>query len=248
MARFQAESALMRSFPSAHLGLRYGDAPRCLIDYFAADAPGPLVVFFHGGYWQMRAKEDFSFIADSLLAHGLHVALVGYTLAPEATLAQIVDEARNALSWLRAHAVEHGGDAHRMVSTGWSAGAHLVAMTLGEAGIAGGLALSGIYDLEPVRLTYVNEKLRLAASEVRALSPLHLPADAPPLVVAYGDAELPELQRQSRDFFDARMAAGQPVRLLPLPGLNHFTVLREWADPQGQIVRAVRELAQTALR
>ena len=86
MAHYGALSAQMRHTPGAKIGLRYGPAPRNLIDYFPAAAPGPLLVFIHGGYWQMRSKDDFSFLAKGPLAHGMHVALVGYTLAPEARL------------------------------------------------------------------------------------------------------------------------------------------------------------------
>jgi hypothetical protein len=245
MAGFGLRSAQMRRNPGAQIGLRYGPAPRNLIDYFPAAGPGPLLVFIHGGYWQMRSKEDFSFLAAGPLANGMHVAFVGYTLAPDATLGNIVDEVRASIGWLHAHAGPWGGDVHRMVVSGWSAGGHLTAMCMDEPGVIAGLAISGIYDLEPVRLSYLNVKLKLAPDDVATLSPASLPLCAKPLVLACGGAELPELQRQSKDFFAQRSLAGLPGALLPLAGLNHFTILDELAHPLGALALAARQLGVT---
>lgn len=242
MDGFAEQSAIARTMPGAVLGLRYGPAERHLIDYFPAERPGPLVVFIHGGYWQMRAKEGFSYIAKAMVPHGLHVALVGYTLAPGATLGTIVQEVRNAMGYLKVNAASHGGDASRMVVTGWSAGGHVAAMCLDEPGVVGGVAISGIYDLEPMRLSYVNDKLGLTLKDVAELSPMKLALSAKPLVVAYGEAELPEMQRQSREFFELRRSAGKPGELVPLAGLNHFTILEDLGNPDGQQVRALRRL------
>lgn len=243
MAEFDSLSEQMRRSPLARIGLRYGPAARNLIDYFPATHAGPIVVFIHGGYWQMRAKENFSFLARGLVARGMHVALVGYTLAPEASLAEIVKEVRDGVSWLGEHATDFGGDAKRIVVSGWSAGGHLTAMCMDQPGVVGGLAISGIYDLEPVRQSYLNDKLGLTPEDVTALSPMHLPLSAKPLVITYGQCELPELQRQSEDFFSARSAAGKPGKLLPLAGLNHFTILWELAHPEGALAIAASELA-----
>lgn len=242
MAGFDEQSAVARSMPGAVLGLRYGPAERNLIDYFAADRPGPLVVFIHGGYWQMRAKEGFSYIAKAMVPHGLHVALVGYTLAPGAALGGIVKEVKNAIGYLKANVASHGGDPARMVVTGWSAGGHVAAMCLDEPGVVGGVAISGIYDLEPMRLSYINDKLGLTPTDVAELSPMQLALSDKPLVVAYGEAELPEMQRQSRAFFDLRRSAGKPGALLPMAGLNHFTILEDLGKPDGDQVGAIRRL------
>lgn len=238
---FDMRSALLRQQYPERLDLRYGQAERNRIDYFAADKPGPLLVFIHGGYWQMRAKETFSFIASGPLAHGIHVALVGYTLAPEKSLTGIVSETRNAIGWLRGHANAFDADVDRMIVSGWSAGGHLSAMCLDEPGIIGGVAISGIYDLEPIRRSYLNAKLRLTDEEERGLSPLYLPVSKRPLTIVYGTAELPELQRQSVQFSQARKGLARD--LCALQGHNHFTILNELSDPNGAITQRVRELA-----
>lgn len=243
LADFQARSDRLRAAHGQHLNLRYGPAERNCIDYFAAQSPGPVLVFIHGGYWQMRAKENFSFLATGPLAHGIHVAFVGYTLAPEKPLDGIVTEVRAAIAWLAKRVAHFGGDPARIYASGWSAGGHLTAMVLDEPMVKGGLAISGIFDLEPIRLCYLNDKLGLDADEARRLSPLpHLPRSSMPLLMACGDAELPELQRQSEEFATARKNANLPGRLLRLPGHNHFTILEELASADGKLTALVREL------
>ena len=171
--------------------------------------------------------------------------MIGYTLAPDATLAEIVAEVRTAIAWLKNNAAEFGGDTERMIVSGWSAGGHLTAMSLDEPGVIGGVAISGIYDLEPVRLSYLNDKLRLSDEEETSLSPLHLPLSAKPLTITYGTGELPELQRQSEQFADARR--GLRGNLVPLSQLNHFTILNELAAVDGAITREVCAIAGVSI-
>ena len=195
----------------------------------------------------MRAKETFSFIARGPLAHGMHVALPGYTLAPAITLEGIVAEVRAAVRWIAQHAHDMGGDPTRIIVSGWSAGGHLSAMMMDEPGVSGALAISGIFDLEPVRLNYLNARLGLTANDARRLSPLmNLPKRSTPLMLACGSTELPELQRQSEAYASARAQAGLPGRLARLPLLNHFTILEELARADGVLTNLVCELANVS--
>ena len=245
MAGFEARSAVLRAAHPGSIDLPYGPAPRNRIDWFPAPARGLVLVFIHGGYWQMRAREQFSFLARGPLAHGIHVALPGYTLAPAISMTGIVAEIHAAITWVAANAERYGADPQQIYVAGWSAGGHLTAMALGHPAVKGGLAISGIYDLEPIRLSYLNDKLKLDATEAQRLSPLlHLPAvaGARPLMLAYGTAELPELQRQSKEFAAARSRAGLPGRLVALDQLNHFTILEELARADGALTKLLREL------
>jgi acetyl esterase/lipase len=243
MANFQARSDILRTEMPRYLDLRYGPAPRNRIDYFPADARGPVLVFIHGGYWQMRAKENFSFLARGPLAHGIHVAMVGYTLAPDISLGGIVTEIHAAIRWLAERVEAYGGDAASIYVSGWSAGGHLTALSLQEPGVKGGLAISGIYDLEPIRLCYINDKLKLDEAEARRLSPRYnLSAASAPLVIACGGGELPELKHQSETFAAARERAGLAGRFVQLDGHNHFTMLEELASPTGALTALLREL------
>jgi acetyl esterase/lipase len=237
VADWEARSARLRAAHPEGMDLRYGPDERNRIDYFAARRDGPVLAFIHGGYWQNRSKEVFSFVAEGPLAWGINVALVGYTLAPQKRLDGIVAEIRAALGWLKESIPMLGGDANRLLVSGWSAGGHLTAMAMDHPAVKGGLAISGIYDLEPMRLSYINDKLRLDEAEAKRNSPMFLPYSGKPLFITYGAQELPELCRQSEDYAKAlaRKAAAVPQR-------NHFTVLEELASPHGALTALVRRL------
>jgi arylformamidase len=232
VAGWQARSDKVRQQYPDGLDLRYGPAERNRIDFFEAKKDSPLLVFIHGGYWQMRSKELFAFIVPGVLAHHISVALVGYTLAPEKRLDGIVAEIHAALSYLDSRG-------NRIVLSGWSAGGHLTAMAMDHRAVNAGLAISGIYDLEPMRHCYVNDKLRLDALEAKRNSPMLMPAFTKPFTLAYGGAELPELRRQSEDY--AKVIRGE--KLLPLPKHDHFTILEELASPTGTLAKEVVALA-----
>jgi arylformamidase len=240
-ADWAARSARARREHAGHLDLAYGESPRERLDLFlAADPMAPTLAFIHGGYWQRNDKETFAFLAEGLLPLGINLAVVEYTLAPAARLDRIVTELRRSVGWLAQHLGDYGADPARLYVAGHSAGGHLTAMTMPLPAVRGGLAISGIYDLEPIRLNYLNEKLGLDAAEAERNSPLlHLPAAAGELVVAYGTGELPELCRQSTAYAQAWSERGLPGHLLPVAGADHFTILQALADPHGALTRAL---------
>jgi arylformamidase len=200
-------------------------------------------MFIHGGYWQMNDKERFAFVAEGPLARGINVALVEYTLAPAARMDRIVEEILRLVAWLADHLHEYGADPGRIYVSGHSAGGHLTAMAMSLAAVKGGLAISGLYDLEPIRLNYLNDKLGLDAAEAHRNSPMfHFPPRSAPLVVAYGTAELPELCRQSVDYAKAWNERGLPGRLLPVEAADHFSILESLADADGALTRALVEM------
>jgi acetyl esterase/lipase len=231
VADWQARSEKVRAKYPDGLDLKYGPAPRNRIDFFAAKKNAPLLVFIHGGYWQMREKETFTFIVPGPLAHGISVALVGYTLAPEKRMDAIVGEIRTAITHL-------DSKANRVIVSGWSAGGHLAAMAMQMPAVNAGLAISGLYDLEPIRHCYVNDKLRLDAMEAQRNSPISMPAFSEPITIAYGKKELPELCRQSEQYAKRVPQA----KLLALPNHDHFTILEELASPDGALTREVLAL------
>lgn len=243
-ARAAASAAFRASVPGA-LDMPYGSAERQRWNLFPGSDPwAPCLVFIHGGYWQRNRREDFCCLGEGLRAHGWSVALPGYTLAPTATLTQIVGEIRAALDWLAAEGTQHG-IAGPVLVAGWSAGGHLTAMALGHPRVAAGLAISGIFELGPLRDTYLNEALRLTDEEVATFSPLRLPPVRKPLAITYGTTELPPLVGDSRALHAMRAAAHLPGSLIPAPGADHFTIIEELRRPDGLLVRAALDaLAQ----
>ncbi len=237
-----ARSARVRARRNELLDISYGPRPRNTIDIFrCGEADAPLLAYIHGGYWQRNAKEYYACLAEGPLARGFDVAMIGYTLAPEATLTEIVAEVRSSVRFLRAEGPRFGVARTKLIVSGWLAGGHLTAMALSEADA--GLAISGIYDIEPCRLNYLNDKLKMTLEEQTALSPIRqLPASSPPLIITHGTAELPELQRQSCDYHAARVDRRIPSELLALDAHNHFSILEELASPNGRIMEALLSL------
>ena len=231
-----------------HLDIPYGATPRERLDLFLAANPNaPTLAFIHGGYWQLlnSDKENYCFLAEGMLPNGINLAMIEYTLAPAARIDRIVAEVQRAIGWLAEHLSDYGADPARLYVAGHSAGGHLTAMAMPLRVVRGGMAISGLFDLEPIRLNYLNEKLGLDGAETARNSPLlHLPAMAGELVVAYGTGELPELCRQSIDYAQAWVERGLAGHLLPIDGADHFTVLEELARPDGELTRVLLAMAR----
>ena len=240
-----AASQTLRASQPGHLDLAYADAERTAWDlYPAADPAATCLVHIHGGYWQRGSREGVACLVAGALAAGWSAALPGYTLAPEASLTQIVAELRTAFDWLAAEAPGHG-IAGPVIVTGWSAGGHLAALLLDHPRVTAGVAISGLFELGPLRdVPHVNDQVQLTDTEVATLSPQRLPGLAKPLALAYGTAELPGLVASSRDFHACRAAAHLPGELVPIARANHFTVLDGLRKPDSLLTRAVLRMAE----
>ena len=169
-ARIALSAEFRRKHPE-HLDLKYGPRERNTWDLFPAKDPNaPCFVFIHGGYWQRNRAAEFASLIGGIYAHGWSAALPGYTLAPDASLTEIVAEIHAALDWLAANGARHG-IAGKVILSVWSAGGHLTAQCLGHPRVSAGLAVSGVFELGPIRDTYLNEKLKLREDELAKLSP-----------------------------------------------------------------------------
>lgn len=242
--RWARLSEMTRSRDNATLDLRYGNGPRACLDYFSADdRSAPSFVFIHGGYWQRNSKNIFAFLADGPLGKRINVATIGYTLAPDASLTEIVNEVRAALDFLSARAGELGFDREAIFTGGWSAGGHLASITSDHPSVRGVLSISGIFDLEPISLNYLNDALQLKASEIQTLSPVHrLSNTLPPCSLVVGADELPELQRQSSMYLQARQALDLQTTFNRLAGHNHYSILGELMSSEGHITAELVKL------
>lgn len=241
--RWIEDSALARHHLAGHLDLAYGMGDKETLDLFPAPECNILHVHIHGGFWRVMDKADASWIAPPFVQQGISVAILNYALCPSVTLGTIVDQCRRAVAWLYHNAANYGVESQRIVVSGHSAGGHLVAMLFatdwaaydvpGEA-IIGGIALSGIFDLEPVSLTSINKDVRLDAQAVETLSPIGLqPQIAAPLIVAVGALESSEFRRQSQLICDVWGSAC--VGPLFLEDCHHFNILDPLAEMDSRL-------------
>lgn len=244
----------------AHASLRcfkdvsYGPGAGELLDIFPAErADAPVLLFIHGGYWRALSKADSAFMAPALTAAGACVVVLEYDLAPVVTLDHIVDQTRRALSWLYRNIAEFGGDPKRLYASGSSAGGHLTGMLLAGGWHAshgvpanvlrGALPISGLFDLNPLLDTHINEWMGMDEAAARRNSPaFHLPTQETELVISYGALETAEFARQSHAFLDAWNARGLSGRFVETPGKNHFDVVLELGQPGTPLYGAVLEL------
>jgi arylformamidase len=235
----------------AELGLFYGDPPRQYLDLFlpAAGDGAPLAVFIHGGWWRAFDPSMYSQMARGLNAHGVAVAVVGYDLCPNVTIAAIIEQMRRACGFLW----QRFG--RRMVVYGHSAGGHLAGAMVATDWpslypkapadlIPAGYSISGIFDLTPLMDTSINQDLRLDAAVARKVSPVFWPIVSGRVFDAVvGGLESEEFKRQSRIIAQAWQGTAQ-TRYEEIAGTNHFTVIDALADPQSAMVARVAELAQ----
>ncbi|MGY4407385.1 alpha/beta hydrolase [Bradyrhizobium sp. USDA 3315] len=242
-AGWEQRSAALRQKHAGHLDLRYGSRERNRIDFLKVRDGAPTLLFIHGGYWQTRAKEVFTIFAEGPMAHGINVALIGYTLAPDATLDDIVAEIHAGIDFLAAQLPALGAAAEGIVVSGWSAGGHLTSLALSNGHVRAGMAISGIYDLEPIRHSYLNEKLKLDEAASRRNSPMMAEGGtAKPLSLVVGSAELPLLRKQTADFAGHRARYGLPVTYEEIAGADHFSIMNQMLAPQGRITTLIRQL------
>jgi len=264
--RWAKASAAARDRIGGLLDLAYGETGGQSLDLFLPEngasggprgnlARHPLLVFIHGGYWQSLDKGDFSYLAPPFLEAGIAFASVNYDLAPYVGLGEIVAQVRRAIVWLTHAGGAYGLDVERLYVAGHSAGGHLAAMALLtdwaeiEGGgavvrpVKGACAVSGIYELEPLRRSYHQEILRLDPATIAAMSPARLlPKTSGPLILAVGAEETAEFLLQQAELAAAWKDRGLPVRVVDLPGRNHFSAADALGMAGHPLFAAVRDM------
>lgn len=251
LSDWRLRSEALRNRRACRLDLDYSQGGRSRIDLFTAGTPGaPLHVYLHGGYWQRGDRSDFHFVAEGLCARGVNVALVGYDLCPAVCIDAIVAQVRAAIAWLWRNADSLGFDAERIQICGHSAGGHLTAMLMATRWpevatdlpadlVHSGLAISGLYELEPLVHTSINEALGMTLDDARRASPALLPRAAEaPLTLAVGGLESAEFHRQAQVL--AERWPGSTV--LEVPATNHFTIVEALARDGALLERALELL------
>lgn len=254
LERWASASALTRAESACELDVPYGDAPSETLDIFPTTQPdAPVLVHIHGGYWRALDKRDQSFIAASFVTDGALVIVPNYALCPAVTIEHITLQMVRALAWVWRNAARHGGDPQRIVVSGHSAGGHLAAMLLScdwpavapdlpPRLVKSALAISGLFELEPLRhAPFLAPDLNLSEASARKLSPALFPPPQGSLYAVVGAEESEEFLRQNEAIRAAWGAGVVPVNET-IPGTHHLNVLHEFADPQARLHRLGLEL------
>ncbi|MAU21425.1 MAG: esterase [Martelella sp.] len=253
--RWQELSAKAVEDLPCQLDIAYGDSAAEKLDIFPAldGGPAPVLVFYHGGYWRSTDKSWYRFLARPFVERGVTVVFPDYGLCPSVTMDTIADQCRRSFEWVWRNAASFGGDEARVFVSGHSAGGQIAGMLLAAdwsglgsvSGfpIKGVTAVSGLFDLAPLRLTSLNEDLGMDEAAARRNSPIDhpLPAKIPPVVAAVGALESDEFHRQSRLYADHVEAAGGDCVLLDVAGHHHYSILDAMANPRHPFGKMVLE-------
>ena len=239
VAQYVSRSAQARARHRCALDLSYGDDATEKLDLFlppVSTTPQPIHLFIHGGYWRMFGKDDFSFIADTVVAAGGIAAIIDYALMPAVRMDTIVGQVRRSASWLVANAAHYGGDTTRFTISGHSAGAHLCC-SLMERGSPvtpqKALLLSGIYDLAPLQSSFLQPLIALTDKEVTDFSPLYASFRAPAEIeLLVGSTETAPFHQQAGQLAQNLRRMGLGADLVTLAGGNHMSVVQDLGDPE----------------
>lgn len=238
------------------LDVRYGPTVAETLDIFPADQPNaPVFIFVHGGYWRALSSKEFSGVALGLQPRGITTVVVNYALCPSVTIDEITRQVRAAAAWVFTQIADHGGDPTRVGIGGHSAGGHLTAMALQtrwdeDYGLPrdpfrAALPISGIYDIEPLRHSYLQPQIQLDDGIIRRNSPgLSVrPVKDTAIRVTWGGAETSEFARQARLYHEAGLAAGNRSTLEAVPGAHHYSAIHGFEHPHSPLVNwLAREL------
>jgi arylformamidase len=238
------------------LDVRFGDGDTDLLDIYIAegDGPHPIHVFFHGGYWKSNTKNDFGFVAKPFVPYGVTTIVVEYPLIPSVRMGTLIERCCASMEWAWRNAESFGGDKNNITVSGHSAGGHITAMMmqtdwpsygdgLPKDLVKGGCSISGVSDLDPVRLSFQNDELQFSPKEAAEFSTLFMdPKHAGPLLAVAGGIEGPEFIRQTTELADAWAAKGMDVKGWIMEGKHHFTTINQYLDPESELSRAVRGL------
>jgi len=247
----EASNAAKKNIP-CQLNVPYGPADGEKWDIFGTELPddAPIFIYIHGGYWQELSRDLSSYVVKPLHKNGFKVIIVGYTLCPKVTLAQIVDQIQNA--FLKSIEYAQSKGSRSLYISGHSAGVHLTA-SLFEAFFSllpakdqdllkGVFLISGVYDLIPLIKTYVNDALHLNDVSAKKLSPLYQHLDAPESLrfcVIVGENDSPAFNEQSQLFHEKLKKLGKKSELIIVENVDHFDIVEKLNDENYEIVKLI---------
>jgi arylformamidase len=242
-SRWAQRVADMLPVSGAQKDVCFGKDVRQSFDYFPGPHPdAPIAVFWHGGFWCRNSKQTFCFLVEAFHRAGYATVMAGYRLAPDASMQEMVEDAALCLDMLVA---DFNSGARGVMLVGWSAGAQLAVMQAARREVLHVVGISGIYDLSPMRYGSINSVLKLDDSAVRQYSPaLNLPEPGINATIAYGTAELFAFVEQSEFMAHRWSQHGANIRLMPLLGRHHHSVLEELHEATGLLARRIVDITQ----
>ncbi|MEL6675820.1 MAG: alpha/beta hydrolase [Bacteroidota bacterium] len=242
----ERESARVRESYPCFLDEKYGANPLQSIDVFPAATPNsPIVIFIHGGYWRALDKASYSFVAEPFVKHGLTVCVVNYRLIPSVDMQALLGDITAAIRWIQQQAARYHGDPHRMVLSGHSAGGHLALMSYLmhedlRSDIQAICSLSGIFDLGPIKNSYLNEVLALGEEDVDLYSASNkdLSSLTCPLLLSVGANETAFFIEESQNLYEHNRQLA-PIEYYLYPGLNHYQIVHQLGKEESPLVEFI---------
>lgn len=254
VADIVARSAATRTTVPMQADIAYGNGPSETLDLFLpepSDAPLPVHMFIHGGYWRAFSKTDYSLVAETVVAAGAIAVIVDYALMPSVRMATLVDQVQRAKQWVLDNIDQYGGDPDQLTISGHSAGAHL-ATTLFQherdrSRVRSALLLGGLYDLKPLQKSFLKDEIALTNDEVAAFTPMKKQYDAATAVmVVVGAKETPPFHEQANTFSRKLSAQGLSVSQRIVVNRNHMDSVRDLGVPHSLTGRYLAELIRDA--
>lgn len=250
-----ARSVECRETMKSFRDIPYGPGELQKVDVYPAGPGSPVNLFYHGGYWRTQDKKNFAFLAGTFVPKGITTVVVNYPLCPAVTLDEVVESARESVTWAYRSIAQYDGDPDRITVSGNSAGAHLCSMLLAsdwaarglpEQVIRGAVMFSGIYDPEPARWIPVNEEIGLSAEQASRNNSMAMePKVNCPTWIGAGGQEPWLWLEQTYEYSQHLRRYGLDPEVHILPGFHHFSVMDQMMDPEGVIARAVEKQAKS---
>ncbi len=254
VAWYGAEGARVRERLKMRRSVPYGNGEDETLDIFPAKSGSestfgaPVHIHIHGGRWTLFTKDEESFIAPTFVSAGAACVVPDFSNIPKVRIPEMVAQVKRAIAWTYRNAASFGGDPARIHLSSHSSGSHLAGVALltdweKEFGlprdvVKSALLVSGMYDMRPVMLSARSSYVKLSDEEVLALSAILQPERAhTPLTLVYGEKETPEFRRQPKAYAEVLAAAGKPVKVVEIPGVNHFEILRQLGEPGSEVAR-----------
>jgi arylformamidase len=254
LERYIVDSEKARGVLHCELDVPYGPTLDEHVDIFpSAVANSPVFVFIHGGYWRALSSKEFSFIASTLVENNITVVITNYSLCPKVSIAEITRQNRSVIAWLSKNVQRCNGDPGRIFVSGHSAGGQQTAMVcstgwqrdygLDRDTVKGGIAISGLYDLQPFRYSYLQPVLMLSHELIREQSPCFcIPESGPDMILSVGEKEASEFHRQAQDYQTACRLSGMTSEFQVEKGEDHFSILYNLLDPDSELFTKTMEM------